>query len=82
MSKPFANYQPPSGPGGRRNDDSEDEAGGRGFGARRGNKGKGRKGPQEVEEEELEAEETDDRLYCICQSLYDPDVRRLLLLED
>lgn len=38
------------------------------------------KGKSRARTEEEEREESDDRLYCVCRELYDPEVRDVLSL--
>lgn len=63
LSGPFAIYVPPGG------NSSEEEDGVK----LQRRKGKGR--VKEVEKDQVGEEEGDDRLYCVCQELYDPEVR-------
>lgn len=67
LSRPFSEYEPPGG----NESDGEDEAT-RAAARRR----KGARRDREKEREEEEEEEKDDRLYCVCRQLYDPDVSR------
>lgn len=67
LSSPFASYTPPQ--GGSDTDDDGDNVGEEG-GEKVRRKGKGR-----VKEIDLFVEEEgDDRLYCVCRLLYDPEV--------
>ncbi|ORY90300.1 hypothetical protein BCR35DRAFT_137418 [Leucosporidium creatinivorum] len=66
LSAPFESYAPPRG------SDSEEDDLAKAWHNRR--KGKGRvKVATNGQEQGEEEEEEDDRLYCICQKLYDPD---------
>lgn len=67
LSTPFESYAPPRG------SDSEEDDVAKAWNNRR--KGKGRvKVAMNGQEHGEEEEEEDDRLYCICQKLYDPEV--------
>ena len=78
LSRPFLEYEPPRG-----NESEEDDAEGRVSGRRKGRgavSNSRRDREKEVEEHDDDEEEKDDRLYCICKELYDPDVGPPFLL--